>query len=143
MSVNTEDALAHLRAKVARAQSALTSAVEGMCPGPHVLVQNRDRRPPWCKACRRDGAGHLMLAQGDDDRPHSRACGTRAHDHGPACHSNCPTCGSPTASEDGARLFLASLKQTNQPPEVLAVIAKIEAEMAARPAPVTTEGNRS
>ena len=24
--------------------------------------------------------------------PHSRACGIRKHDHGVACHSNCPTC---------------------------------------------------
>lgn len=28
-----------------------------------------------------------------DMRPHSRACGHLAHDHGPSCHSNCPTCG--------------------------------------------------
>lgn len=25
--------------------------------------------------------------------PHSRACGWQKHDHGTACHSNCPTCG--------------------------------------------------
>lgn len=25
--------------------------------------------------------------------PHSRACGVSKHDHGPDCHSNCPTCG--------------------------------------------------
>jgi hypothetical protein len=24
--------------------------------------------------------------------PHSRACDWRKHEHGPACHSNCPTC---------------------------------------------------
>lgn len=24
--------------------------------------------------------------------PHSRACGATKHDHGSACHSNCPTC---------------------------------------------------
>jgi hypothetical protein len=24
--------------------------------------------------------------------PHSRACGFRAHEHGSACHRNCPTC---------------------------------------------------
>lgn len=28
-----------------------------------------------------------------DQRPHSRACGIRPHDHGPACSSDCPTCG--------------------------------------------------
>lgn len=29
-----------------------------------------------------------------DDRsgPHSRACGARPHEHGLACHGNCPTC---------------------------------------------------
>jgi hypothetical protein len=26
-------------------------------------------------------------------QPHSRACGFHAHDHGPACASDCPTCG--------------------------------------------------
>lgn len=25
--------------------------------------------------------------------PHSRACGITPHEHGPACHTNCPTCG--------------------------------------------------
>jgi hypothetical protein len=24
---------------------------------------------------------------------HSRACGIHVHEHGPACHPNCPTCG--------------------------------------------------
>lgn len=28
-----------------------------------------------------------------DQRPHSRACGVRRHEHGPDCHPNCPTCG--------------------------------------------------
>jgi hypothetical protein len=28
----------------------------------------------------------------DDRRPHSRACGWELHEHGPACHRNCPTC---------------------------------------------------
>ena len=27
-----------------------------------------------------------------DDRPHSRACGIRRHEHGVDCHANCPTC---------------------------------------------------
>lgn len=26
------------------------------------------------------------------DGPHSRACGPAKHDHGRACHRNCPTC---------------------------------------------------
>jgi hypothetical protein len=28
-----------------------------------------------------------------DNRPHSRACGVRRHDHGPECSIDCPTCG--------------------------------------------------
>jgi len=27
-----------------------------------------------------------------DHKPHSRACGVIRHEHGSACHSNCPTC---------------------------------------------------
>jgi hypothetical protein len=27
-----------------------------------------------------------------DERPHSRACGIRPHEHGPECSTNCPTC---------------------------------------------------
>jgi hypothetical protein len=26
------------------------------------------------------------------DGPHSRACGITLHEHGTACHNNCPTC---------------------------------------------------
>lgn len=36
----------------------------------------------------------------DADAPHSRACGIRQHDHGPACHPNCPSCnGKPNPEE--------------------------------------------
>lgn len=27
-----------------------------------------------------------------DESPHSRACGITAHDHGPQCSADCPTC---------------------------------------------------
>jgi predicted Zn-ribbon and HTH transcriptional regulator len=27
-----------------------------------------------------------------EDKPHSRACGYVKHNHGTACHKNCPTC---------------------------------------------------
>lgn len=33
-----------------------------------------------------------QLRAGFDTRPHSRACGWKAHTHGPACSTNCPTC---------------------------------------------------
>lgn len=46
-------------------------------------------------------AGALIAAEIDrlqglstpDRRPHSRACGIQPHEHGPACSTNCPTCG--------------------------------------------------
>lgn len=35
-----------------------------------------------------------------DQRPHSRACGVKPHEHGLECHPNCPTCGAaPGAGE--------------------------------------------
>ena len=44
-------------------------------------------------------AARLLVAVADraarparDERPHSRACGWRNHEHGTACHPNCPTC---------------------------------------------------
>lgn len=36
-------------------------------------------------------------------RPHSRACGIRAHEHGTACHTNCPTCGGKAAAVEPSR----------------------------------------
>lgn len=53
-------------------------------------------RLPWV---RKDDA-ELAPAHGGpavtapaDDRPHSRACGWRAHPHGVDCSPDCPTCG--------------------------------------------------
>ena len=37
----------------------------------------------------------LRMPELEQQEPHSRACGYRAHPHGPECHSNCPTCGGP------------------------------------------------
>ena len=34
----------------------------------------------------------LRNADGDDDGPHSRACGITPHKHGRACSMDCPTC---------------------------------------------------
>lgn len=36
--------------------------------------------------------------------PHSRACGMLEHPHGPACHSNCPTCGGRAAGSNAREL---------------------------------------
>jgi hypothetical protein len=56
-----------------------------------------DREPI---ACALVGILHVLLAHTGEGlptretpRPHSRACGFRAHPHGPECHPNCPTCG--------------------------------------------------
>jgi len=40
------------------------------CPGPHAYVQHRDRRPPWCEACRRTAQGELVpeAGQRSDER---------------------------------------------------------------------------
>jgi hypothetical protein len=35
--------------------------------------------------------------------PHSRACGAQPHEHGPKCHSNCPTCGGVNPDPLGTR----------------------------------------
>jgi hypothetical protein len=44
-------------------------------------------------------SGHLAAK---DRRPHSRACGAWAHDHGPACSTNCPTCHGQPLVDDGS-----------------------------------------
>lgn len=33
--------------------------------------------------------------------PHSRACGVQPHQHGTACHPNCPTCGTDGLNQAG------------------------------------------
>lgn len=35
-----------------RARTRLLRRIAAQCPGPHQFVQHRDRRPPWCNACR-------------------------------------------------------------------------------------------
>lgn len=35
---------------------------------------------------------HRGEVQSRDERPHSRACGIKYHQHGPMCSRNCPTC---------------------------------------------------
>ena len=41
-------------------QAKLEQLILDACPGPHAYVQHRDRRPPWCKACRYTRSGHLI-----------------------------------------------------------------------------------
>lgn len=36
---------------VVDARLALVDAIRESCPGPHLLVQHRDRKPAWCEAC--------------------------------------------------------------------------------------------
>lgn len=37
--------------------AALANDVADACPGPHRVVQHRDHKPPWCRACRRTAYG--------------------------------------------------------------------------------------
>lgn len=45
------------RRSAAHARRELEETIQRACPGPHVLVQHRDRLPAWCHACGRDGTG--------------------------------------------------------------------------------------
>lgn len=99
-----------------------------------------------------------MSTTDDDRRPHSRACGITKHDHGTACHSNCPTChgrdevkgDAPDAA--GAPVDrLAQFIMEHVPGEpsqsqgavdtAIRVITELQAELARRlPTPTGTEG---
>lgn len=52
-----EAELLHLDVLESKARAELSKFVHDHCPGPHRLVQHRDGRPPWCKACRRNRRG--------------------------------------------------------------------------------------
>jgi hypothetical protein len=54
------DAIALLSADIRRSQESLAALLLAVCPGPHRLVQHRDRRPPWCKACRYTSDGRQV-----------------------------------------------------------------------------------
>jgi hypothetical protein len=45
---------------VAVAAARLEELIARHCPGPHGYVQHRDRKPPWCPACRYTAAGALI-----------------------------------------------------------------------------------
>ena len=46
-----------LRVAFDQAQEDLIQAVRDACPGPHVVRQHRDGRPPWCPRCHRTEMG--------------------------------------------------------------------------------------
>ena len=50
------------RVRVDRAEIALRDLVRELCPGPHWVMQHRDRQPPWCEACGRTERG--LMARG-------------------------------------------------------------------------------
>jgi hypothetical protein len=39
------------------AEMILRNAVRDACSGEHNPTQHRDRKPPWCRLCGRDGRG--------------------------------------------------------------------------------------
>lgn len=51
---------------VAVAAARLEELIAEHCPGPHAYVQHRDRRPPWCHACRYTAAGQLIPREGTE-----------------------------------------------------------------------------
>lgn len=51
MTSNPHDHIASLARAVADAQQGLSNAIREACPGPHLPVQHRDRRPAWCEVC--------------------------------------------------------------------------------------------
>lgn len=42
--------------------------VTWLCPGPHILRQRRDGKPPWCKRCGRTDRGELAADLGPGRR---------------------------------------------------------------------------
>lgn len=58
------------------------------------MVVLKAERFGWSKPVPVQEAPRVQDAQVPvDDRPHSRACGFRHHEHGPDCAADCPTCG--------------------------------------------------
>lgn len=49
-------AIDEVRDALGRAEALIASH----CPGPHLYVQHRDHRPPWCDECRRTAIGHKI-----------------------------------------------------------------------------------
>lgn len=70
-------------------------------PGQHWLRVDIEEQEREAEPSRIDDYAEPVISTALDDlpgsaqvdrRPHSRACGGRAHPHGADCHSNCPTC---------------------------------------------------
>ena len=60
--------------------------------------------PFWCCADQTQRLPYKL-----DQRPHSRACGWRKHDHGVDCSSNCPTCGGKEMTAEPAHVCVFKL----------------------------------
>lgn len=48
------------RVRVDRDEIALRDLVRELCPGPHRVVQHRDGKPSWCRACGRTARGVVV-----------------------------------------------------------------------------------
>lgn len=74
------------------------------------LVEERVGDAVWAAGFRRS-----EVPQPSAEGPHSRACGIRKHDHGDACHSNCPTCHgeSPQGEPSDAQVLAALNAEDN------------------------------
>lgn len=53
-------AIAQAAVRARRDRLKLAAAIAAACPQPHRYVQHRDRRPPWCAACRYTADGERI-----------------------------------------------------------------------------------
>lgn len=83
------EAIAEQARRVAAAHLDLAALILAACPGPHEYVQHRDRRPPWCNACRYTAAGFKVnpgrcsTCQGSSRETVGMVCQACGRDYGP------------------------------------------------------------
>lgn len=68
-TLSDEDDVAAARWRMEQARDAMHAAMERACPGPHQFTQHRDRRRPWCRACRRQDDGYPLPSPGPFPHP--------------------------------------------------------------------------
>lgn len=59
-----DDVIARATEAVHEARLDLEVAIRKACPQPHRFVQHRDKRPPWCPACRYTADGERIDEKG-------------------------------------------------------------------------------
>jgi hypothetical protein len=54
---DAEEKMRLLRQEISQLTQVLRALVIQECPGEHLALQHRDRKPPWCRHCGRDDRG--------------------------------------------------------------------------------------